>query len=204
MRKQKTASWWVLTFPYMVAAVAVVFALVVVVNSSNITETLVDENVMQHARMADSDKPGYEIANMHNGRGFVTWDGVAYFVPGSNVVGLGEKEDVVIPAGELGGVEGEVRFSGYRLAEKVANASQLGFGLRYSGENIILIHTDGTVTWVNILNGRAKVTKLAEYTDIVSAAPSINGDGVPVITLLSRNGHQNHLLLNYLNSLKAQ
>ena len=115
MSRKKTTNLLILTLPYLIAAIAVVFALVVVVNSSHITENLVSENVMEHAHMANS-----------------------------------------------------------------------------------------TVTWVNILNGRAKITKLDEYTDIVSAAPSVNGDGVPVITLLSRNGHQNHLLLNYLNSLKAQ
>ena len=204
MSRKKTTNLLILTLPYLIAAIAVVFALVVVVNSSHITENLVSENVMEHAHMANSDKPGFEIANMHNGRAFVTWDGVAYFAPGSSVTGLGELEDVTILPGEIGSIDVEVHFRGYKLAENVANASQLGFGLKYSGENIILIHADGTVTWVNILNGRAKKTVLEGYTDIVSAAPSVNGDGVPVITLLSRNGHQNHLLLNYLNSLKAQ
>jgi hypothetical protein len=49
---------------------------------------------------------------------------------------------------------------------------------------------------VNIYNNNAKLTELEGHNDIVSAVLSVNGDGVPVITLISRNGRQNHSLLN--------
>jgi hypothetical protein len=190
---------------YAVAVVAVIFGVAMFLNRGDTKITVSEGNVAECKAKADDEHYGFEIANMNTGRAFVLADGTAYYWPKSNVSGLEGRKDIVIPAGEIRGVGEELRFSGFQIGEKdIVNAAQLSFGLKYSGENIILIHANGTVTWINILNSRAKLTNLDGYNDIVSAAPSINGDGVPVITLISRDGKQNHLLLNYLNSLKAQ
>jgi hypothetical protein len=168
-------------------------------------EQIVGDYDVRCATPEEEEIQGFELANMVSGRVFVLGNGDVYYWPKKAVNGLGEMADRKIEAGKIAGIADEMNFRGYKIAVSgIVNAAQLSFGLRYSGENLILIHGDGTVTWVNIYNNNAKLTELEEYNDIVSAAPSVNGDGVPVITLISRNGKQNHLLLNQLNALQAK
>lgn len=213
MRKKKTSAFSILKkifvttpiIPYAIALVAIAFAVVSHVNQINEKPTTQYDAEVQIVEQEEELKTGFEVANMNTGRAFVLGSGEVYYWPKSSVSGLGEKGQQLIPGGNIAGVTDELRFDGYRIAtEDVVNAAQLSFGLKYSGENLILIHEDGTVTWLNIYNGKAKLSELDEYNDIVSAAPSINGDGVPVITLISRNGKQNHLLLKDLNALQAK
>ena len=211
MKKQIDVSTWVLwgvrVLFYVVAIAMIVFVVIAKVKRGQITtdaSTNKDE-IACDERTDDVLRQGFEVANMNTGRAFVLGNGDVYYWPKTSVSGLGEKSEQLIPGGNLAGIETETRFSGYKIATKdVVSAVQLGFGLRYSGENLIMIHENGTVTWLSIYNGKTKMTEMTGYQDIVSAAPSINGDGVPVITLISRNGKQNHLLLKDLNALMAK
>ena len=191
--------------PYAIAMAAIAFAVVGHVNQMNVKPENEPAVAIEEKKTEEAELMGFEVANVNTGRVFVLGNGEVYYWPKASVRGLGEQSTQVIPGGKIAGITDELRFSGYKIAtDNVVNAAQLSFGLRYSGENLILIHYDGTVTWVNIYNGQAKLTNLDGYHDIVSAAPSINGDGVPVITLISRNGKQNHMLLKDLNALQAK
>ena len=191
--------------PYTIAMAAIAFAVVGHVNQINVKSENEPAVAIEEKKTEESEPMGFEVANVNTGRVFVLGNGEVYYWPKASVRGLGEQSVQAIPGGKIAGITDELRFSGYKIAtDNVVNAAQLSFGLRYSGENLILIHHDGTVTWVNIYNGQAKLTNLDGYHDIVSAAPSINGDGVPVITLISRNGKQNHMLLKDLNALQAK
>ena len=191
--------------PYAIAVAAIAFAVVSHVNQLNAKSDVKQPIAAEEKKAEDIEPVGFEVANVNTGRVFILGDGEVYYWPKASVRGLGEQASQIIPGGKIAGIDSELRFNGYKIATiDVVNAAQLSFGLRYSGENLILIHRDGTVTWVNIYNGQAKLTNLDGYHDIVSAAPSINGDGVPVITLISRNGKQNHMLLKDLNALQAK
>lgn len=190
---------------YVVAIVLVIVVVVDKLGQGQTVEQIVSDYDVRCATPEEEGAQGFELANMVSGRVFVLGNGDVYYWPKKAVNGLGEMADQKIEAGKITGIANEMTFRGYKIATSgIVNATQLSFGLRYSGENLILIHGDGAVTWVNIYNNNAKLTELEGYDDIVSAAPSVNGDGVPVITLISQNGRQNHLLLNQLNALQAK
>ena len=213
MRKKKNGALDILkkifvttpVVPYAIAVAAIAFAVAGHVNQINVKSENEPAVAIEEKKTEEAEPMGFEVANVNTGRVFVLGNGEVYYWPKASVRGLGEQSAQTIPGGKIAGIVDELRFNGYKIAtDDVVNAAQLGFGLRYSGENLILIHHDGTVAWVNIYNGQAKLTNLDGYHDIVSAAPSINGDGVPVITLISRNGKQNHMLLKDLNALQAK
>ena len=154
--------------------------------------------------ITDVERPGFEVSSGIAGRTFVTALGEVFYWPKQDISGLGEKAERTLTPELVGSLSDEMKFNGYKVAVKdVLNAVQLSYGLSYNGDNVILIHGDGTVTWLSIYKGRAKLTKLDNYSDIVSATQTIDGNGVPVVSLIARSGKHQAILLNDLVKLRA-
>ena len=95
--------------------------------------------------VVDVERPGFEIPSALSGRVFVTSLGEVYIWPKQNISGLGAKVGRVLTKELVGSLGGEIKFDGYKVNVKdVLNAIQMSYGSGYNGDNVIMVHSDGT------------------------------------------------------------